>query len=250
MSRNVIFCFSGTGNCLDLAKNIAMRLGVEIENLESELAVEAGNFPSFDEYLYRWSGDGKVKIPDRGTPEYDEIFKEYETNIEIRKRELEETTKRIDFLKSMMSILETKGNEPEKAKVIGIGELDSPVVWLKNFSCKNGMTLKPLCKSTADVLDVLYRISHLVSELMRGGAVFRNSNELSDDTVDKIEKLRKYLNDSPHSPICPRNCDIIKNATDAKKRMHEIGGENYWDTDTIISWMLEPYKEDEKNENK
>lgn len=27
MSRNVIFCFSGTGNCLDLAKNIAHSLG-------------------------------------------------------------------------------------------------------------------------------------------------------------------------------------------------------------------------------
>ena len=27
MSENVIFCFSGTGNCLDIAKNIAKRLG-------------------------------------------------------------------------------------------------------------------------------------------------------------------------------------------------------------------------------
>ena len=27
MSKNVIFCFSGTGNCLDIAKNIAARLG-------------------------------------------------------------------------------------------------------------------------------------------------------------------------------------------------------------------------------
>ena len=26
MSKNVIFCYSGTGNCLDLAKNIAMVL--------------------------------------------------------------------------------------------------------------------------------------------------------------------------------------------------------------------------------
>ena len=27
MKRNVIFCFSGTGNCLDMAKNIAKGLG-------------------------------------------------------------------------------------------------------------------------------------------------------------------------------------------------------------------------------
>ena len=27
MSENVIFCFSGTGNCLDIAKNIAKRMG-------------------------------------------------------------------------------------------------------------------------------------------------------------------------------------------------------------------------------
>ena len=27
MKRNVIFCFSGTGNCLDLAQNIARGLG-------------------------------------------------------------------------------------------------------------------------------------------------------------------------------------------------------------------------------
>ena len=27
MSKNVIFCFSGTGNCLDIAKNIARVLG-------------------------------------------------------------------------------------------------------------------------------------------------------------------------------------------------------------------------------
>jgi ferredoxin len=27
MSKNVIFCYSGTGNCLDIAKNIAKRLG-------------------------------------------------------------------------------------------------------------------------------------------------------------------------------------------------------------------------------
>ena len=27
MSKNVIFCYSGTGNCLDLAKNIAKGLG-------------------------------------------------------------------------------------------------------------------------------------------------------------------------------------------------------------------------------
>ena len=27
MSKNVIFCFSGTGNCLDIAKNIARGLG-------------------------------------------------------------------------------------------------------------------------------------------------------------------------------------------------------------------------------
>ncbi len=27
MSKNVIFCFSGTGNCLDLARNIARGLG-------------------------------------------------------------------------------------------------------------------------------------------------------------------------------------------------------------------------------
>lgn len=27
MSKNVIFCYSGSGNCLDIAKNIAKRLG-------------------------------------------------------------------------------------------------------------------------------------------------------------------------------------------------------------------------------
>ena len=27
MSENVIFCFSGSGNCLDIAKNIAAGLG-------------------------------------------------------------------------------------------------------------------------------------------------------------------------------------------------------------------------------
>ena len=27
MAYNVIFCFSGTGNCLDIAKNIAKELG-------------------------------------------------------------------------------------------------------------------------------------------------------------------------------------------------------------------------------
>lgn len=27
MSKNVIFCYSGTGNCLDMAKNIANALG-------------------------------------------------------------------------------------------------------------------------------------------------------------------------------------------------------------------------------
>ena len=27
MSSNIIFCYSGTGNCLDLAKNIAKGLG-------------------------------------------------------------------------------------------------------------------------------------------------------------------------------------------------------------------------------
>ena len=27
MSKNVIFCYSGTGNCLDMAKNIARELG-------------------------------------------------------------------------------------------------------------------------------------------------------------------------------------------------------------------------------
>ena len=27
MSKNVIYCFSGTGNCLDIAKNIAKVLG-------------------------------------------------------------------------------------------------------------------------------------------------------------------------------------------------------------------------------
>ena len=27
MSKNVIFCYSGSGNCLDIAKNIAKKLG-------------------------------------------------------------------------------------------------------------------------------------------------------------------------------------------------------------------------------
>ena len=27
MSQNIIYCFSGTGNCLDIAKNIAKALG-------------------------------------------------------------------------------------------------------------------------------------------------------------------------------------------------------------------------------
>ena len=39
MSENVIFCFSGTGNCLDLAKNIAAGLGdTDIVMMKRELA--------------------------------------------------------------------------------------------------------------------------------------------------------------------------------------------------------------------
>ncbi|MBR5742106.1 MAG: EFR1 family ferrodoxin [Firmicutes bacterium] len=39
MSENVIFCFSGTGNCLDLAKNIAKGLGdTDIVLMKRELA--------------------------------------------------------------------------------------------------------------------------------------------------------------------------------------------------------------------
>ena len=39
MSENVIFCFSGTGNCLDLAKNIAAGLGdTDIVLMKRELA--------------------------------------------------------------------------------------------------------------------------------------------------------------------------------------------------------------------
>ena len=31
MSENVIFCYSGTGNCLDMAKTIARELGVPVK---------------------------------------------------------------------------------------------------------------------------------------------------------------------------------------------------------------------------
>jgi len=41
MSKNVIFCYSGTGNCLDLAKNIAKGLGdTDIIMMRSEPAVK------------------------------------------------------------------------------------------------------------------------------------------------------------------------------------------------------------------
>lgn len=40
MSKNVIFCFSGTGNCLDIAKNIAKELGdTDIISMRSKPAV-------------------------------------------------------------------------------------------------------------------------------------------------------------------------------------------------------------------
>ncbi len=41
MSRNIIFCFSGTGNCLDLAQNIARGIGdTDIVMMRSEPVVK------------------------------------------------------------------------------------------------------------------------------------------------------------------------------------------------------------------
>ena len=38
MSENVIFCYSGTGNCLDMAKTIARELGINKSTVSRTLS--------------------------------------------------------------------------------------------------------------------------------------------------------------------------------------------------------------------
>lgn len=118
------------------------------------------------------------------------------------------------------------------------GFKSKPVSWVKDFSYKDGMIPTPYYHATAEILDALYRVNHMASELVRSGA-FKSPEQLPNDTIEKIEKLKKYLTDAPHQPPCPRNCDIVKDALDAKHKIVALGGEK-WDLLSVLNWMLEP----------
>jgi len=59
MSKNVIFCFSGTGNCLDMAKNIAKGLGdTDIIMMRSEPAVKDVQYAETVGFVFPCYGGG------------------------------------------------------------------------------------------------------------------------------------------------------------------------------------------------
>ena len=262
-----------------LAKDIATVVNKRIEDLRVEMAEESGATHDWGEHLNWWSEGGKHELPKEGTPEFDEMKKAFLQHHEESEKVLRKISEEISWLEQVIKELgvepraegevggqfsdehpnkesdSTSSVEKEYCKpdcehnAHRIGLLDGeivdwdefkskPVSWVKDFSYKDGMIPTPYYHATAEILDALYRVNHMASELVRSGA-FKSPDYLPNDTIEKIEQLKKYLNNTPHQPPCPRNCDIVKDALEAKHKIVSAGGEK-WDLLSVLHWMLEP----------